>query len=301
MLFSTSTFLVIFTPLLGISLMFTSAYSWWNISHLHLPLSRFMAFLSTLLPILSLGAIQYLRNSTKPRRRKGSKSQPQIADKVFFGIFGLLMLDTALLTLTSTSISSKPLLCPLNDQWAHLWSSPAERASSHPAIKTIQDSLSCCGLHSHSDKFYPFPTPKVNSSHICTAFYPDRKGHTCYQPWLQQTQFSAGLILAAVAGSMVMKIIGLLLIRYNNHPLVQKILYNSWLRKQEEQVIAGDSRIEDVDHEDEETFVYDGDARVRGDGHGNTRGRYLDASERENDQLLENGGGTRAHTGEAVT
>lgn len=95
-----------------------------------------------------------------------------------------------------------------------------------------------------------------------------------------------------------MKIIGLLLIRYNNHPWVQKILYNSWLRKQEEQAIAGDGRIEDVDDEDGETFVYDGDARVRGDGHENSRGRYLDAPERENDRLLENGGGTRADTGE---
>ena len=64
--------------------MFTSAYSWWNISHLQLPLSKFLAFLTTLLPILSLGSIQYLRIATKPRRRKGSKSQPQITDKVFF-------------------------------------------------------------------------------------------------------------------------------------------------------------------------------------------------------------------------
>jgi len=95
-----------------------------------------------------------------------------------------------------------------------------------------------------------------------------------------------------------MKIVGLLLFRYNNHPWVQKFLYNSWLGKQEEQTIAGDSRIEDVDEDDEETFVYDGDARVRGDGHGNGRGRYLDAPVRENDRLLGNGDGARDDTGD---
>ncbi|KAF8420077.1 hypothetical protein EV426DRAFT_700705 [Tirmania nivea] len=296
MLFTTSTFLILFTPLLGISLMFTSAYSWWNISHLRLPISKMLAFLSTLLPILSLGSIQYLRTATKSRRRKGSKSPPQIADTVFFGIFGLLLLDTVIISLTSTFLPSKPLLCSLNDKWTHLWSSPSERASSHPAIKTIQDSLSCCGLHSPNDKFYPFPN-KGNRNHTCTNFYPDREGHACYQPWLQQTQLSAGIIIAAVAGSMTIKIIGFLLIRYNSHPWVQRIMYNSWLGKQEEHAITEDNRIEDVD-EDDEAFVYDRDARVRGDGHGNGRGRYLDASERENDRLLENGAGASANTGE---
>ena len=95
-----------------------------------------------------------------------------------------------------------------------------------------------------------------------------------------------------------MKIVGLLLLRYNNHPWVQRILYHSWLGKQGEQVISGDGRIEDVDEDvDEETFVYDGDARVRG-GHGNERGKYLDAPVRESDRLLGNGGGSRTDTGE---
>ena len=103
MALSTSGFLAIFTPLvrllrihfvpvliplqLGISLMFTSAYSWWNISHLHLPLSKLVAFLGTLIPILSLGSIQYLRTahrqSTKSRRRKGNQLLSQLTDKMF--------------------------------------------------------------------------------------------------------------------------------------------------------------------------------------------------------------------------
>ena len=40
---------------------------------------------------------------------------------------------------------------------------------------------------------------------------------------------------------------------------------------------AGDSRIEDVGG-NERIYIYDGDARVRGDGHVNARERYFDAS-----------------------
>jgi len=89
-----------------------------------------------------------------------------------------------------------------------------------------------------------------------------------------------------------MKIAGLLLIRYNNHPWVQRILYNSWFGKQEE-VIAGENRIRDIadDDNDDEAFVYDGDARVRGNRHGNGGGGYLDAPADESDGLLGNGDG----------
>lgn len=102
-----------------------------------------------------------------------------------------------------------------------------------------------------------------------------------------------------------MKIAALILIRYNNHPWVHRILYNSWFGKQdrieEEEVSTGEGRIRDVhDDGDDEAFVYDGDARVRGNGHGNGngRGRYLDAPVRENDRLLGNGDEENGGTGE---
>lgn len=89
-----------------------------------------------------------------------------------------------------------------------------------------------------------------------------------------------------------MKIAGLLLIRYNNHPWVQRILYNSWFGKQQEGVIAGGDRIRDIaDDNDDEAFVYDGDARVRGSRYGNGGGGYLDAPADESDRLLGNGDG----------
>lgn len=90
-----------------------------------------------------------------------------------------------------------------------------------------------------------------------------------------------------------MKIAALLLIRCNNHPWVQRILYNSWFGKQEEGVIDGENRIRDIadDDNDDEAFVYDGDARVRGSRHGNGGGGYLDEPAGESDRLLGNGDG----------
>ena len=116
-----------------------------------------------------------------------------------------------------------------------------------------------------------------------------------------------------------MKIVGLLLVRYN-HPLGGRILYESWFGGQDP-IIPGDTRIKDVDDEEaEETFVYDGDARVRGDGHGTERQwyldaparvrgdgngtereRYLDAPAKKNDRLLGNGHEVNRGTGRIVT
>lgn len=92
--------------------MFTSAYFWWNISPTT-PTLRISRLSQHPPPHPLPSSIQYLRIATKPRRRKGSKScslyaftplkhsHPILSQSTF----GLLMLDTALLTLTSTSTS----------------------------------------------------------------------------------------------------------------------------------------------------------------------------------------------------
>lgn len=98
-----------------------------------------------------------------------------------------------------------------------------------------------------------------------------------------------------------MKVGALVLIRCNNHPWVQRILYNSWFGKQhriqEEETTTGESRISNVEDDDDEGFVYDGDARVRRNGNGDSR-RYLDRPEGENDRLLGNGDEENGDTGQ---
>lgn len=91
-----------------------------------------------------------------------------------------------------------------------------------------------------------------------------------------------------------MKVAALTLIRCKNHPWVQKVLYNPWFGKQhrvvEEEATTGEGRISNVEgDDDDETFHYDADARVRGNGDRNSRGRYLDRPDGENDRLLGNG------------
>ncbi len=90
------------------------------------------------------------------------------------------------------------LICPLDQQWQHLWSSKDALA-----IRTIQDKHHCCGLHSVVDRPWPFP----NKNRPVTACR-DTLGRerSCLGYWRRDQQVSAGLLLFVAVMCFVVKV-----------------------------------------------------------------------------------------------
>jgi len=280
--------------LLGTSLVLAGAYGWWNTTNMHLPMSHIVPFASTLLPILSVAAVQYLRavswrqTANSNSRKKGHS--PQLIEAATIATCALFLVDTVIITLSDNSIAPDQMDYPLSERWTQLWTSPTERGSLHPAIEGIQDALHCCGFKSDSDKSYPFsdrvarprdPDDEYLAQILpCTAIHPKRSGKPCYNRWLEQQQLSASLILTAAIGSALMKAAALLFIKYPQHPLVQLFLYGR---------IPGVE--DDEEYRDEESGVSSNGVSSNGvrSSSNTARVSYLPAT--ENDRLLGAGSG----------
>ncbi|KAF8460284.1 hypothetical protein BDZ91DRAFT_798987 [Kalaharituber pfeilii] len=288
MAFSGVHFLTILLPLIGIALMFTGGYAWQMKSFLYLPISGLLGLASSLLPILSLMSIQYMRIGSGASRKRGGNG-PRLTEKMFIGAFVLLILDAVVITLASTSIPSSQISCPLDARWSTLY------RTNLPAIKRIQDAFDCCGYHSSADKFYPKPDHPPEGTHPkCTDTYPTRVGRVCYPLWRGQNQRIATLIIVVAIVSAVMKIGALLFLRVSNHPMIQKFLYSPWFKssQQPHQGVPDSERIRPVDDDEEQyRYEYDNDARPRVDtGYIATprnNSGYLEGAESE--RLLGNG------------
>jgi len=249
MRFSDVNLLAILAPLTGIGLVVTGACGWRNTTYFHLPISHFVSFVSTFLPILSLGVVQYMRVTSR-RQTANARRNLQLVDSAVLAMFALLLVDTTVITLSANSLSADQMSCPLNERWTELWSSPLERGSLHPAIESIQDALGCCGFKSDKDRFYPFPAKNVT----CTKIYPKRVAQPCYTRWLQQQQLSASLVLSAAIGSVFIKVVAFLFIKYPQHPLAQLFLSPPWFGRRQLEEVSGDGRAQEVEDDEERRY-----------------------------------------------
>ncbi len=82
------------------------------------------------------------------------------------------------------------LRCGLDDRWRQLY-----RRKDALSIRKIQDTFSCCGLHSLRDMAWPFPEKHV-AANMCQETY--RRTRSCFAAWQGQERKAALLILVAV-------------------------------------------------------------------------------------------------------
>ena len=79
--------------------------------------------------------------------------------------------------------------CLAESKWSHLF-----RTKNEAAIRSIQDTLHCCGFNSMHDRAWPFPSKSIDA-HTCertTGF-----AVSCGSSWQHEFLIAAGLNLAA--------------------------------------------------------------------------------------------------------
>lgn len=162
-------------------------------SNLSLPIPKSLTGFTSSLPIIAgllLEGSYNLTHSRSGRNRPLSSPPPTTLYAIIANAL-ILVYSTAVITLLGTHTGpASSLLCNLNDRWLSLY-----RAKDGDAIKTIQDTFKCCGLHSVVDKAYPFPDKK-NGVDACKKSF----GRTisCFESWRGQEQGMSGVLMGVV-------------------------------------------------------------------------------------------------------
>lgn len=101
----------------------------------------------------------------------------------------LTLVPGVIATLAATYLASSDNNCNLEAAWQSYF-----RAKNANAIRTIQDSLQCCGLRSTHDRAWPFKDAN-HGDDACVAQlgYP----RSCLAPWRETERGVAGMVFAA--------------------------------------------------------------------------------------------------------
>ncbi|KAL7275556.1 hypothetical protein RUND412_001482 [Rhizina undulata] len=193
------------------------AYYWYVVKHLGLPISSLLPATALLLPLLNAVAVNFSTTSAvQDSRFRGS---PKWNMQIGIIQFLLVIVETVIITLSATNLDAESVSCPLERQWQKFY-----RAKNGPAIRTIQDTLGCCGLNSPLDRAYPFPSKGVNGS-VCRDTMHGNK--SCFGPWRQQEQIASGVFMSVALITLVSKVFVLVATRSNNSYL-QQLVYGEF-------------------------------------------------------------------------
>jgi len=215
-----------------------------------------MQILAIILPFLNYAAfLSVARISSRPTLRLTSKAS--FASRVRSTLPSretvttvLFILDTLLITLTSSALSTQTLTCGLESRWQQLFIAKDENT-----IRAIQDRFECCGFRSVKDKAWPFPGTGV-SAKACVERYGWER--SCEGHWTAEGRSVLGMIIGVGLGVVVLKIIFLFAVRHRPE----------WFHGERGQSVFGrlsEGRIVGEEGEDEE---------------GRESGRFLDEPER---------------------
>ncbi|KAK4656290.1 hypothetical protein QC762_310050 [Podospora pseudocomata] len=165
---------------------------------LSLPLSPTLTFLTILLPLLSLltTSLSFF-SSSHPRK----PLLPLLSNAL------QLLLTIILSTLFGATLTSPYLPCALQTTWRSLWTS-----HSATPIRTIQDSLSCCGFKSTKDMAWPFPS-SGNNGDVSSCEKQFNRHTPCAGPWEDALNKTTGVELGVVVVAGVVQLLSLVVFK----------------------------------------------------------------------------------------
>nr|ABY71842.1 tetraspanin [Podospora anserina] len=180
--------------LLIITLTGLAIYQHHTSTTLSLPLSPTLTILTILLPLLSLLTTSLtFFSSSHPR-----KPLPPLLSNAL-----QLLLTIILSTLFGATLTSPYLPCALQTTWRSLWTS-----HSATPIRTIQDSLSCCGFKSTKDMAWPFPS-SGNNGDVSSCEKQFNRHTPCAGPWEDALNKTTGVELGVVVVAGVVQLLSL--------------------------------------------------------------------------------------------
>ena len=161
----------------------------YRIRYLSLPVSQVTAVATLLVPPVTGLSLRQSRDVAFSGKTRGRFAMTVTVL--------LIIYYTVIVTLSmSHMVPPNNLTCGLEQQWLRLFT-----AKDQNAIKRIQDSHQCCGLHSAKDKAWPFPDGNHGSDACLNAF--GRK-KPCFGDWRRDEQIVGGLmILVAVITALI--------------------------------------------------------------------------------------------------
>jgi hypothetical protein len=171
-----------------------SSYAYSQIRFLSLPISQALGLFTVVLPLITgistQGAYGLIQRFS--RREDYQLTIPLIA------VIGFqLIYETIIATLAMTYIlPPSALACGLDQRWQLLYAQKNEKA-----IRTIQDSLDCCGLNSVVDRAFPFSGGRSK----CAEIYGRNK--SCFADWRKAEQTNAGLFLLVASVVFLIKVL----------------------------------------------------------------------------------------------
>ncbi|KAL2128504.1 hypothetical protein VTI74DRAFT_9104 [Chaetomium olivicolor] len=172
--------LLILYPLVILALVGIAIYEHITTTTLSLPVSPAITILTILLPLLSpfttLATPHLFHFRNHKRTSRQSNNVPSLPP-LLLHLFQLL-LTTVLATLFTTPLTSPSTTrCLLESKWRSLWT-----AHNAPAIRAVQDALSCCGFRSTQDMAWPFPSRTHPSTATCETQF--RRHDPCLPGWV---------------------------------------------------------------------------------------------------------------------
>ncbi|KAJ5239066.1 hypothetical protein N7468_003685 [Penicillium chermesinum] len=184
--------------LVGISL---GALAWSQTISLYLPVPAWISAAATLLtPVLGLALAVFSAlalKTTSQRDRAWYSTRIQGAISLLNHLHTIL--STVLATLALAYMFPESLLsCNIEQQWQQFF-----HVKNSEAVRTIQDSLQCCGLRSTRDRAWPFKD-KNHGDEACEV----QLGYSrsCIEPWMARQRKASWMTFAAVLLIVVLKV-----------------------------------------------------------------------------------------------
>lgn len=200
-------------PLLTTGICILGGFGWYQIARFHLPISKLLAFLTTVLPFVNLVVARFLI-SRAYRNTKGSR-RINVTPLIALSFIILFSLDVAVLTLATTYFSEPGKTCLLENRWQKFFHNKSL------SIKEIQDALKCCGLHSQVDRPFPFPTKGVEVSRCA-----DMLGSKdfCFPKWKGKMDLYSSVLTVAASIVVLVNLVTVML-AFSRSPRIVKTLY----------------------------------------------------------------------------
>ena len=108
----------------------------------------------------------------------------------------LIIYGTTISVLSITYLGpAKSLDCGLSEKWRSLY-----QAKEAESIKTIQDTLDCCGFRTVADMPFPFPAKDVLADACHLRFNREK---ACLDDWREREQVAAGFMLLVAILSFI--------------------------------------------------------------------------------------------------